>query len=315
MTNPNLDIFDLKRLQLHQSKQELERDLKEHHQSNIPIVISGDAHVNNFGFYASPERQLLFGLNDFDESRIGNWESDLKRLLVSAELVGEEKGFNRDALKELLKLTTKTYRHAIKRANRMTLSEIFYSSFEINDMVNTINALGDGNAEMNYRLEKIMKKSQHSNSEEIVQKMGTTNELGQLVFKYNPPRAKHLGPLLYQQVVAGYNFYRQNAREDVRVLLANFHISDIIRYSVGVGSFGTRCYLIMLTGLDGSHIVLQVKEALPLRYNLLSLQVQEAIHNGIQAGRRIVTAQRILQSSSDSFLASTRFGSRSYYVR
>ena len=197
----------------------------------------------------------------------------------------------------------------------MTLSEIFYSSFEINDMVNTINALGDGNAEMNYLLEKIMKKSQHSNSEEIVQKMGTTNELGQLVFKYNPPRAKHLGPLLYQQVVAGYNFYRQNAREDVRVLLANFHISDIIRYSVGVGSFGTRCYLIMLTGLDGSHIVLQLKEALPLRYNLLSLQVQEAIHNGIRAGRRIVTAQRILQSSSDSFLASTRFGSRSYYVR
>lgn len=379
MTNPNLDIFDLKRLQLHQSKQELERtgrniqqkvtsqdlstfvpvdrdpvaaiqmteskmipellplrhqrmlasqfaffrgtaelmerDLKEQHQSNIPIVISGDAHVNNFGFYASPERQLLFGLNDFDESRIGNWESDLKRLLVSAELVGEENGFNHDALKELLKLTTKTYRHAIKRANRMTLSEIFYSSFEINDMVNTINALGDGNAEMNYRLEKIMKKSQHSNSEEIVQKMGTTNELGQLVFKDNPPRAKHLGPLLYQQVVAGYNFYRQNAREDVRVLLANFHISDIIRYSVGVGSFGTRCYLIMLTGLDGSHIVLQVKEALPLRYNLLSLQVQEAIHNGIRAGRRIVTAQRVLQSSSDPFLASTRFGGRSYYVR
>ncbi|WP_242362125.1 DUF2252 domain-containing protein [Limosilactobacillus antri] len=379
MTTPSLDIFDLKQLQLHQSKQELEqtgrklqqetssqdlstfvpvkrdpvaaimmteskmipellplrhermiaspfsffrgtaelmeRDLKEQHQSNIPIVISGDAHVNNFGFYASPERQLLFGLNDFDESRIGNWESDLKRLLVSAELVGEENGFDRTALKELLELTTKTYRHAIKRANRMTLSETFYSSFEINDMVNTINALGDGNSEMNYRLEKIMKKSQHSNSEEIVQKMGTTNEHGQLVFKDNPPRAKHLGPLLYQQVVAGYNFYRQNAREDVRVFLANFHISDIIRYSVGVGSFGTRCYLIMLTGLDGSHIVLQVKEALPLRYNLLSLQVQEAIHNGIRAGRRIVTAQRVLQSSSDPFLASTRFGGRSYYVR
>ena len=70
----------------------MECDLKEHHQSNIPIVISRDAHVNNFGFYASPERQLLFGLNDFDESRIGNWESDLKRLLVSAELVGGRKG-------------------------------------------------------------------------------------------------------------------------------------------------------------------------------------------------------------------------------
>lgn len=293
----------------------MESDLKQQAQSDIPVVISGDAHVNNFGFYASPERQLLFGLNDFDEARIGNWESDLKRLLVSAELAGEENGFAKAQLKDLLKLTTKTYRHAIKRANRMPLAEVFYSSFEIHDMIDTIESLGDGSEQMNYLLQKIMKKSQHSNSEEIVQKMGTTNENGDLVFRDNPPRAKHLGPILYQQLVAGYNFYRQNAREDVRVLLANFHITDIIRYSVGVGSFGTRCYLILLTGIDGSHLVLQVKEALPLRYNLLNLQVQQAIQNGMRAGRRIVTAQRVLQSSSDPFLASTRFGGRSYYVR
>ncbi|MGM9892388.1 DUF2252 domain-containing protein [Limosilactobacillus sp.] len=293
----------------------MEQDLKQQYQSNIPTVISGDAHVNNFGFYASPERKLLFGLNDFDESRIGNWESDLKRFLVSAELAGEENGFDRDKLHDLLKLTTKTYRHAIKRANRLPLSEVFYYSFEINDMIDTISALGDGSDQMNYRLQKIFKKSQHSNSEEIIQKMGTINEEGDLVFRDNPPRAKHLGAILYQQLVAGYNFYRQNAREDIRVLLANFHITDIIRYSVGVGSFGTRCYLILLTGLDGSHLVLQVKEALPLRYNLLNLQVQEAVQRGMKAGRRIVTAQRVLQSSSDPFLASTRFGGRSYYVR
>lgn len=293
----------------------MEQDLKHQYQSNIPTVISGDAHVNNFGFYASPERKLLFGLNDFDESRIGNWESDLKRLLVSAELAGEENSFDTDRLRMLLVLTTKTYRHAIKRANRLPLSDVFYYSFEINDMIDTIAALGDGSDQMNYRLQKIIKKSRHSNSEEIIQKMGTINDQGELVFSDNPPRAKHLGPILYQQLVAGYNFYRQNTREDIRVLLANFHITDIIRYSVGVGSFGTRCYLILLTGLDGSHIVLQVKEALPLRYNLLNLQVQQAVQNGMKAGRRIVTAQRVLQSSSDPFLASTRFGGRSYYVR
>ncbi|KRM27127.1 hypothetical protein FD32_GL000084 [Limosilactobacillus panis DSM 6035] len=120
----------------------MEQDLKKQAQSNIPIVISGDAHVNNFGFYASPERQLLFGLNDFDEARIGNWESDLKRLLVSAELAGEENGFAKENLYDLLQLTTKTYRHAIKRANRMTLSDVFYFSFEINDMIRTIDSLG-----------------------------------------------------------------------------------------------------------------------------------------------------------------------------
>ena len=122
----------------------MEQDLKQQHQSNMPVVICGDAHVNNFGFYASPERKLLFGLNDFDEARIGNWESDLKRLLVSIELAGEENGFEKSNLQQLLELTTKTYRHAIKNANKLPLSAVFYYSFEIHDMNDNIHKLGYG---------------------------------------------------------------------------------------------------------------------------------------------------------------------------
>lgn len=293
----------------------MEQDLKQQYQSNLPIVICGDAHVNNFGFYASPERKLLFGLNDFDEARIGNWESDLKRLLVSIDLAGSENGLKSDELDQILKLTTKTYRHAIKNANKLSLPEVFYFSFEIHDMIDTIKQLGDAPHQMEKILQKIIKKSQHSNSAEIVRKKSTINSQGQLMFQDNPPRARHLSANRYRQVVAGYERYRDNVRQDIRVYLANFHITDIIRYSVGVGSFGTRCYLLLLTGIDGTHLVLQIKEALPLRYNLLSLKVQQAIDNGMQAGRRIVTAQRVLQSTSDPFLASTRFGNRSYYVR
>lgn len=295
----------------------MERDLKQQYQSMMPVVICGDAHVNNFGFYASPERKLLFGLNDFDEARIGNWESDVKRLLVSIELAGEENGFKKDDLYDLLQLTTKTYRHAIKSANKLPLSAVFYYSFEIHDMIENIHKLDDDDApeQMEAVLQNIIKKSQNSNSEEIIRKMGTINNRGQLVFRDNPPRAKHLSDAEYQAVANGYEKYRENVRQDIKVYLANFHITDIIRYSVGVGSFGTRCFLLLLTGIDGSHLVLQVKEAMPLRYNLLQLQVQQAIANGLQAGRRIVTAQRVLQSSSDPFLASTRFGQRSYYVR
>lgn len=295
----------------------MEQDLKHQYQSNMPIVICGDAHVNNFGFYASPERKLLFGLNDFDEARIGNWESDLKRLLVSIELAGEENGFEKDDLHQLLELTTKTYRHAIKNANKLPLSAVFYYSFEIHDMIDNIHKLGDDGTpeQMEKVLQNIIKKSQHSNSEEIINKMGTINNRGQLIFRDNPPRAKHLNDEEYQAVVAGYEQYRDNVRQDIKVYLANFHITDIIRYSVGVGSFGTRCFLLLLTGIDGSHLVLQIKEAMPLRYNLLTLRVQQAIDNGLLAGRRIVTAQRVLQSTSDPFLASTKFGKRSYYVR
>lgn len=218
----------------------MEQDLKQQHQSNMPVVICGDAHVNNFGFYASPERKLLFGLNDFDEARIGNWESDLKRLLVSIELAGEENGFEKSNLQQLLELTTKTYRHAIKNANKLPLSAVFYYSFEIHDMIDNIHKLGDGDTpeQMEKVLQNIIKKSQHSNSEEIIRKMGTINDRGQLIFRDNPPRAKHLSDEEYQAVVAGYEQYRENVRQDIKVYLANFHITDIIRYSVGVAASG-----------------------------------------------------------------------------
>ena len=295
----------------------MEKDLKHQNQSNIPIIICGDAHVQNFGFYASPERQLLFGLNDFDEARIGNWESDLKRLLVSVQLAGEENQFSNEQLRELLKNVTKTYRHAIKRANKDSLFQRYYFSFKFADMTATIQQLDHHNTpkSIHHVMNKILRKSQHSNSQEIVKKMAEIGTDGEYHFLENAPRAKHLSAKRYQEIVDGFSRYRRNARPDIQVFLANFHISDIIRYSVGVGSFGTRCYLMLLTGNDNTHLVLQIKEALPLRYNLQTLGVDQAIANGQRAGRRIVTAQRTLQSSSDPFLGPTKFAQRSYYIR
>lgn len=294
----------------------MEDDLKAQGQSNIPMIICGDAHVQNYGFYASPERNLLFGLNDFDEARIGNWESDVKRLLVSAQLAGEENGFDQDDLYRILKHIVKTYRHSMKRASKASLMEQFYYSFKYQDMVDMIQGFSDDTpSSIQKVMQKILKKSQRSNSEQIVQKMALKDEHQEYHFIDNPPRAKHVSLRRYQELLVGFHRYRQNARPDVQVFLANYHISDIIRYSVGVGSFGTRCYLFLLTGNDGTHLVLQMKEAVPLRYNLLRLQVNEAIANGQRAGRRIVTSQRTLQSSSDPFLAATSFAGRSYYVR
>lgn len=295
----------------------MEQDLKRQHQSKIPIIICGDAHVNNFGFYASPERQLLFGLNDFDEARIGNWESDLKRLLVSVVLAGNENNYDHDAIYQLLQTITKTYRHAIKQAVKEPILQRFYYSFRYNDMVNLIQTMADDHStkQVHKIMNKILKKSQQSNSAKIVRKMCHKDATGKMIFTDNPPRAKHISTKRYHELVDGFVNYRKHAREDIKVLLANYHINDIIRYSVGVGSFGTRCYLILLKCIDGSFLVLQVKETLPLRYNLQRLAVREAIQNGSRAGRRIVTAQKTLQSSSDPFLGPTSFAGRSYYVR
>ncbi|WP_295731020.1 DUF2252 domain-containing protein [uncultured Limosilactobacillus sp.] len=295
----------------------MERDLKHQHQSKLPIIICGDAHIQNFGFYASPERQLLFGLNDFDEARIGNWESDLKRLLVSAQLAGEENGFDQEDLHRLLKRLTKTYRHAVKRANQDALFQRYYFSFKYSDMIKTIQLLDHHKQPQTIQavMKRILKKSHHSNSAQAVKKLASIGPDGEYHFMENVPRARHVSEQRYQQLLAGFRKYRQHVRPDIQVFLANFHISDLIRYSVGVGSFGTRCYLFLLTGNDGTPLVLQMKEALPLRYNIQQLVKNQVIANGQRAGRRIVTAQRTLQSSSDPFLGATSFAGRSYYVR
>lgn len=294
----------------------MEHDLKRQHQSNLPIIINGDAHLGNYGFYASPERKLLFDLNDFDESRIGNWESDLKRLLVSTYLVGLQNQFDTAKMQQLLANMSKVYRRGIRYADTLTLLQRFYFSYEIHDMMQTISEFEDADrAEMSKILEQILKKSPKNNSESVIKKFTTLDLRGRLVFKENAPRAKRVSDALFQQISAAYDNYRHYVREDVRVLLASYHLSDVIRYSVGVGSFGTRCYLLLLTGIDGSHLVLQMKEALPLRYNLSSLPVDESIKGSLDAGRRIVTAQKVLQSASDPFLGSTSFDGRGYYLR
>lgn len=221
----------------------MEHDLAEQSHSGIQVIISGDAHVNNYGFYASPERKLLFGLNDFDEARIGNWEDDLKRLLVSTYLAGQSNGFSERDLLPILTNVTRTYRYGVKYANALTLPERFYFSYEIHDMMATIDRISDDQP--------------------------------------------------------------------------HFTVDDVIRYAVGVGSFGTHCYLMLLSGNDGSHLVLQIKEALPLRASLTSLSSDRDLRLAQErsAGRRIVTAQKTLQSASDPFLGASHFGHRSYYFR
>lgn len=296
----------------------MENDLADQASSGINVVISGDAHINNYGFYASPERKLLFDLNDFDESRIGHWEDDLRRLLVSVYLAGDQNGISAKDLLVILREVAKTYRHGIRYANALSLPERFYFSYEIHDMINAIHQINiENTAQINTILAEILKKSPKRNSAQVVKKLTVPDVNGQLHFIEQAPRASRVDQATYHNLVTGYREYRQHAREDVQVYLANFNLTDAIRYSVGVGSFGTRCYLLLLTGNDGSHLVLQIKEALPLRATLADVSADPAtrLAQGLSAGRRIVTAQRTLQSASDPFLSATQFANRSYYVR
>lgn len=294
----------------------MDADLKNQVQSKIPLTICGDAHINNFGFFASPERKLLFDLNDFDEARIGNWESDVKRLLVSVYLAGSEMGFAKKDLKKLLKHVSKVYKNSVNAFYQDNLLKRYYSSFDIHDMINTMQQLMHDDAPaMKAALEKILAKAHKQNSARVIAKKTTVDDDGRRVFIENAPRIKHVDTKTSQQIIDCYWKYQHDVKADIQTLLSSYQVEDVVRYSVGVGSFGTRCYLLLLTGSDNSHIVLQVKEALPTLFNQQALGRLETFNRSMVAGQRIVSAQRIMQSASDPFLGQAAIDGHSYYFR
>ncbi|MBT8866143.1 DUF2252 domain-containing protein [Lactobacillus delbrueckii subsp. bulgaricus] len=291
----------------------MEKDLRQfpEGQSHIPVIICGDSHLTNFGFFASPERHLLFGLNDFDEARIGNWEFDLKRLLTSVVLIGRINGYPKEQLDGILAESVHSYRRGIKYANSLPLLDRFNLSYSVDDLLGQMT----DNEQMKRVLLKVADRAPKKNSDAVVKKFTEKTEDGHLRFKKNPPRARRVSQKVYAELMAGLEDYQKSVADDIRVLLINYEVTDIIRYSVGVGSWGTRCYLALLTGKDGSHLVLQIKEALPLRYNLSALTVEESLAQGKGEGKRIITAQRVLQTYHDPFLGAMEVGGRSFYVR
>lgn len=289
-------------------------DLSKQTSTNIPVVISGDAHLGNFGFYASPERKLLFDLNDFDESAIGSWDWDIRRLLVSIILQGEQLELDNDQIDSIMRSTVETYQQILRECfEEHSAMERYYFSTEVESFLQS----EDSGSSLPKVWRKIRDSAEERNSDKVVKKFTTLDSRGHLVFKENAPRTVHVSENRFHEISEHLRSYTRSVSPDVTILLSQFHISDIVRHSVGVGSFGTRCYLVLLTAIDGSHLVLQIKEALQTRrfrgFDVTTPFSQSKPDNG----ERIVTCQQILQRASDPLLGfyhNDRSG-RSYYVR
>lgn len=282
------------------------------HQDNSPIhtVSCGDAHIGNFGFYGSPERQLLFDLNDFDEAGINPFEWDVKRLAVSTLLAGREHQFEDEKLSTLVKELGGTYRKSLQDMFQKTALNRFYPVNSVENILNTIPS-----KEMHTKkLRKFLDKAGKRDSEQVVRKFTMTDGDGQISFKENPPRTRHVKDRLTKHIAKYLVQYRQSLSPDVSLMLSQYSVTDIVRHSVGVGSFGSLCYLLLLTGTDDSHLVLQIKEALPHRQLADQLEEENAQYEQNE-GKRIVDCQKILQSASDPFLGYFATEKKSFYVR
>ncbi|WP_293759768.1 DUF2252 domain-containing protein [uncultured Aquitalea sp.] len=295
-------------------------DLASAPDSGLKLQICGDAHLMNYGFFASPERQLMFDINDFDETHHGPWEWDVKRLAVSLVLAARERGFNESAAKSVVAHMVATYRKRVNEFAQMGQLATWYSKLGYEQLLER--ATDDA---IRQQLVKVADKARTQTQERLLPKM-TTQEDGSLRLRDNPPVIFHMTPddqvwgqdadwlgeghandLLKPMLSS----YINTLKEDRRTLLQRFRPVDAAFKVVGVGSVGTRCLVVLLQDDYDQPLFLQLKEA---RNSVLEPYTQLCVHG--HQGKRVVFGQRLMQAASDLFLGwTTGPGQRHFYVR
>jgi uncharacterized protein (DUF2252 family) len=278
--------------------------------TGIRVQATGDAHVANFGKFASPERNLVFDLNDFDETLPGPWEWDVKRLCASLQVVGRQRGFSRGKCERVVVAAARAYREHLADYATWRVLDLWYERTEIKDVIDHF--------PMKYR-ERVDRDAAKARRKDHLRAVAKLTEVveGHHRFVEDPPLLVHISNTDAElaDIDAVMEGYRATLTDDRGHLVDRFRVVDVARKVVGVGSVGTRCWIALLEAPDhpeGDLIVLQVKEAQP--------SVLEPYVGGSELGhhgKRVVVGQRQIQAAGDILLGwSTAPTSGSqYYVR
>ncbi|MBV8219443.1 MAG: DUF2252 domain-containing protein [Solirubrobacterales bacterium] len=278
-------------------------DLAGSPQTGIRVQLCGDAHVGNFGAFASPERQLLFDLNDFDETLPGPWEWDVKRLAASVAVAGRENGLEAKRRTAVVRELVGEYREAIRRFAAMNTLDVWYARASVEDLQELSRA--QGSSGQRKRLEKTVAKGRRKDSARAFAKLAVSED-GEARIRADPPLIVPIADLVDRPAALRLELSARRMLEaylgslpgDRRRLLERFRYVDLARKVVGVGSVGTRCWVILLLGRDSSDpLFLQAKEA--SRSVLERFVGDSGFSNQAQ---RVVEGQRLMQSASDILL-------------
>ena len=278
--------------------------------NGLAVQACGDAHVSNFGQFATPERNVVFDINDFDETLPGPWEWDVKRLAASLHVVARGHGFSPKACDNVVTTAVRTYRECLAEAAEKSTLELWYDRIHVEDVIDHF--------PRRYRPQarRVARKAERKDHVRAVAKLTTTVD-GATRFVEDPPLLVHLDTTGHQmdEVLPMVDHYRDSLMDDRRTLFERYEIVDVARKVVGVGSVGTRCWVVLFEGPDpakGDRLVLQVKEAQP---SVLEPYVGASTLG--HHGRRVVAGQRLTQAASDLFLGWTEapLTGRQYYVR
>ena len=274
--------------------------------TDLTVQLCGDAHLSNFGLYGSPERELLFDVNDFDETLPGPFEWDLKRLAASFVLACRNNGLDEEVARETALAASRSYREHMTAYAEMRELDVWYSHIVADDLLEMVRAAGRINKKASKAVVKAGVKSTEkgfakARSRTSLQAAAKMTELADGTRRIidQPPLIMHLEEL--EEANAHYHLfdqYKATLEDDRRELLGRYQIADVARKVVGVGSVGTRCIIVLLLGRDSDDpLFLQVKEAGPS-----VLEPYLGRSRFTHGGHRVVAGQRLTQAASDIFL-------------
>jgi uncharacterized protein (DUF2252 family) len=285
--------------------------------SGIQAQICGDAHISNFGVYASPERRQVFDVNDFDETLLGPWEWDVKRMAASVVLAGREKGYTAQESRQAALRCVQRYRESMQQFALMNHLDVWYYHLDVEAMLAMARGMA-GAKELQKRVERGSARASKRTRIETFPKLAEA-ENGQYHIKDEPPLIYHYDPLdtsknnldtkQWRAMVRGF---LESLSEERRVIVMQYRAVDIAQKVVGVGSVGTRCAIVLcLGGAEGDDpLIMQIKEAGP---SVLEQYVGASPHTN--HGERVVVGQHMMQAASDIFLGWSTFNGMDFYAR
>jgi uncharacterized protein (DUF2252 family) len=280
--------------------------------------LSGDAHLANFGVFAAPDRRLVFDANDFDETLPGPWEWDVKRLAASIEVAGRDRAFRGRVRRDTVRGAARAYRKAMRRFAAMRTIDVWYARLD-EDLVSQ-----HVSQSRRKDVDKALAKARRKDSLRALAKL-TYEVDGEPRIVSDPPLIVPIGELaggadpemVRERLQAYLGEYRKTLQPNRRQLSGGYRLVDVAHKVVGVGSVGTRTWIVLLLGHDSSDpLFLQIKEAEPS-----VLEPFAGRRRAINQGRRVVEGQQLMQAASDVFLGWLRVGDdldggrRDYYVR
>jgi len=291
--------------------------------SGLAVQACGDAHLSNFGLFGSAERRLMFDVNDFDETLPGPWEWDVKRLAASLEVAGRENGLPPKQRRDIVVACVSRYRQAMRELASMTNLDVWYAHADITELRAQFDTQLRAK-QRKYLDQGLAKAHTRDSMQELVKLCRTVDGRPRIIS--DPPLLVPIDELIPAeteradfegQLTGLIAKYRRTLETDRRYLLEQFEFCDMARKVVGVGSVGTRCWIILMLGRDETDpLFLQVKEA---EASVLSRFVGASKY--ANQGQRVVAGQRLMQASSDIFLGWQRTEAgldgrpRDFYVR